>query len=67
LKVKAVLENDLAKEKLGLKKEELIDYQSMGDKKILKAYISFEDTETATKMKQILNTVGFIRRTIRTK
>lgn len=66
LKTKAVLENNLAKEKLGLKKEEYIDYQNMADKKVLKAFISFEDTETATKLGDILNNVGFNRRIIRT-
>lgn len=57
LKRRAVLENNLAKEKLGLRKEELIDYQNMADKKVLKAFISFEDTETCTKMYNIINDV----------
>lgn len=55
LKRKAVLENNLAKEKLGLKKEEMIDYQNMADKKILKAFVSFEDSESTTKIRKIIN------------
>lgn len=56
-KRKAVLENNLAKEKLGLGKEETIDYQTMQDKKVLKAFVSFEDSETANKLGKEINKV----------
>ena len=67
LKRKAVIENNLAKEKLGLEKNELIDYQSMQDKKVLKAFISFEDSETAKKLNKIINQVILMRLIIPTK
>lgn len=56
-KRKAVLENNLAKEKLGLGKDERIDYRTMQDKKVLKAFVSLEDSETALKLRQEINQV----------
>lgn len=56
-KRKAILENNMAKEKLGLGKDEVIDYRNMNDKKVLKAFVSFEDSETATKLRKMMNQV----------
>jgi hypothetical protein len=66
LKRKAVIENNLAKEKLGLGPKELIDYQTMQDKKVLKAFISFEDTETTKKLRNIINKVILTRHIMKT-
>lgn len=61
LKKMAVLENILAKKKLGLTKSQNIDYRNMEDKKVLKAFVSFEDSETTSKLRTMINTVKLIR------
>lgn len=55
----ALKEHFIAKQKLKLSKSEQIDYRTMNDKKILKAYVSFEDSETAEKFRKMLLKVKF--------
>lgn len=50
-------QNKIAKKKLGLGPEELIDYRRMEDQTILKAFVSFEDTKTRDQVRELLNTV----------
>ena len=64
LKKRAIKENKAAKKKLGLLPEEIIDYKNMQDNKILKAFVSFEDTETTDTIRNEITNVTFFTITV---
>ena len=50
--------SNIIKKKLGLTAEENIDYTNMHENKILKAYVSFNDTDTTNKIRKLINKVN---------
>ena len=68
-KLKKVIKNQskLVKKKLSLPEDEEIDLKNMTDEEVLKAFISFEDSNTPLKLKEIINKVGLIRLPLPTK
>lgn len=47
--------NNIIKKKLGLAIEENIDYTNMHENKILKAFVSFSDTDTTNNIRKLIN------------